>query len=144
MLGDRQTVNSSTALTFGLVTGVLMACSHEGPSPEAAAIGLRLAEALAHHKVSEAYAMTSPQYQESTPMAAFEERARWLIPPDFGTISEVVVVDSNNMHGWRSRENSDIGWAYVSIQGEFGQAVTVIVSNVNGKALVRDIEWGKP
>ena len=39
----------------------------------------------------------------------------------------------------------DIGWAYVVIAGDdFSEAVTVVVSREDGRAVVREIEWGRP
>ena len=44
-----------------------------------------------------------------------------------------------------ARQPDDAGWAYVGIEGDgFIEAVTVVVSNVAGRMLVRSIEWGRP
>lgn len=57
--------------------------------------------------------------------------------------TEVEVIDV--MAFWPSKQPGDIGWAYVAISGEgFSEAVTVVVSRVNGSLLIRDIEWGRP
>lgn len=46
---------------------------------------------------------------------------------------------------WPGKLPEDIGWAYVSIEGEdFVEAVTVIVTDVKGQHLIRDVEWGRP
>jgi hypothetical protein len=46
---------------------------------------------------------------------------------------------------WPGKLPGDLGYAYVGIEGEdFVEAVTVTVANVEGKHLIRDIEWGRP
>jgi hypothetical protein len=49
------------------------------------------------------------------------------------------------MDEWPSKRPTDAGWAYVGILGEeFVEAVTVVIANVDGELLIRDIEWGRP
>lgn len=46
---------------------------------------------------------------------------------------------------WPDKRPDDIGWVYVGIAGDdFVEAVTVIVANVSGKKLIRNVEWGRP
>ena len=46
---------------------------------------------------------------------------------------------------WPGKKPGDLGWVYVSIEGEgFVEAVTVIVADVDGEPLIREIEWGRP
>jgi hypothetical protein len=46
---------------------------------------------------------------------------------------------------WPAKLPGDLGRVYVGIEGDdFVEAVTVIVAEVNGKLLIRDIEWGRP
>ena len=50
-----------------------------------------------------------------------------------------------DMREWPTRQDPDIGWAYVAICGEgFNEAVSVIVSEEGGQAVIRNIEWGRP
>jgi hypothetical protein len=45
----------------------------------------------------------------------------------------------------REARRGDIGWAYVSIEGDdFVEAVRVVVSALGGKPLIREVEWGRP
>jgi hypothetical protein len=61
-------------------------------------------------------------------------------PPDH---IEVMVFDS--MHEWASKEENDIGWVYVAIAGVgYSEAVALVFSNINSKAFIRNIEWGRP
>jgi hypothetical protein len=46
---------------------------------------------------------------------------------------------------WPAKRSGDRGWVYVGIAGpDFVEAVTVIVAEVDGQLLIRDIEWGRP
>ncbi|MFO0970378.1 MAG: hypothetical protein U0793_32920 [Gemmataceae bacterium] len=46
---------------------------------------------------------------------------------------------------WPGKLPGDVGWVYVGIEGDdFVEAVTVIVAEVEGKHLIREIEWGRP
>jgi len=56
----------------------------------------------------------------------------------------------NVMEDWLAKEPQDIGWAYVSINGPdpaggtWSEAVAVVVTDVDGHLLIREIEWGRP
>jgi len=46
---------------------------------------------------------------------------------------------------WPDKQTGDVGWAYVSVEGEdFVEAVSVVVASVDGALLIRNIEWGRP
>lgn len=46
---------------------------------------------------------------------------------------------------WPGKQPGDVGWAYVGILGEdFAEAVAVIVADVDGALLIREVEWGQP
>ena len=49
------------------------------------------------------------------------------------------------MDDWPAKRPGDLGWAYVSIEGDdFVEAVTVVVASVGGQCLIREVEWGRP
>ena len=49
------------------------------------------------------------------------------------------------MTNWPDKRPGDVGWAYVSIVGDdFVEAVAVIIVEVGGELLIREIEWGRP
>lgn len=59
-------------------------------------------------------------------------------PPNSVQVSEV-------MTEWPDRQPRDVGWAYAAIVGEGeSEAVTVIVSSVSDRHLIRSLEWGRP
>ncbi len=46
---------------------------------------------------------------------------------------------------WPDKRSHDLGWVYVAIEGDdFNEAVSVIVAKSDGRALIREIEWGRP
>jgi len=50
-----------------------------------------------------------------------------------------------SMEAWPDKQPGDIGWAYVSIEGNgFVEAVTVVIASSNTGLAVRDIDWGRP
>jgi hypothetical protein len=49
------------------------------------------------------------------------------------------------MEEWPRKRPGDIGWVYVGIEGDdFIEAVTVVVADVDGALLIREVEWGRP
>jgi hypothetical protein len=49
------------------------------------------------------------------------------------------------MTNWPGKGPGDIGWVYVSIVGDdFVEAVTVVISEIEGESLISEIEWGRP
>jgi hypothetical protein len=49
------------------------------------------------------------------------------------------------MSDWPGKIPSDIGWAYAAIAGDIAsEAVTVVVTDENGRHVIRSIEWGRP
>jgi hypothetical protein len=46
---------------------------------------------------------------------------------------------------WPAKQNGDIGWAYVAVQGEeCVEAVTVTVAENAGHLFIREVVWGRP
>jgi len=46
---------------------------------------------------------------------------------------------------WPAKQNGDVGWAYVAVQGEeCVEAVTVTVAEKAGRLFIREVEWGRP
>ena len=54
-------------------------------------------------------------------------------------------VPEGSLETWPGQQPDDLGWAYVSIEGDdFNEAVFVLVSDVNGVPMIKEIEWGRP
>jgi hypothetical protein len=105
-------------------------------------VALKFATALLNGDFEEAYSfLGSTLCIDWTPVLlqeTYEEMVKYFhIPP--GEVS-VDVVDTTmpNM-------KPDSAWVYVSIIGEGnGEAITVIVTNENGRCLIQELEWGRP
>lgn len=55
------------------------------------------------------------------------------------------LVPEGSLEIWPQKQRGDLGWAYVSIEGDdFNEAVSVLVSDVEGVPLIRGIAWGRP
>jgi hypothetical protein len=53
--------------------------------------------------------------------------------------------EQGQLEEWPGKQGGDIGWAYVSVEGDdFVEAVSVVVSAVGDEHLIREIEWGRP
>ena len=53
--------------------------------------------------------------------------------------------EQSQMEHWPGKRIGDVGWAYVSIEGDdFVEAVAVVVASVGGQCLIRQVEWGRP
>jgi hypothetical protein len=61
-------------------------------------------------------------------------------PPD-----EVLLISVDDMQTWRTRQDGDLGWAYVAINGDgYSEAVSVVVAGKGERPTIRDVEWGRP
>jgi hypothetical protein len=73
---------------------------------------------------------------------AFEEMTMFDEVPQDEPVEIIVMMAQDNMP---SLEPGDLGWVYVAITGsEFNEALTLIVTEEEGEARIRDIEWGRP
>lgn len=59
--------------------------------------------------------------------------------------SRSVLVPEGSLEAWPAKQPRDLGLAYVAIDGDdFCEAVYVLVSDVDGVPLIREISWGRP
>jgi hypothetical protein len=73
---------------------------------------------------------------------AFEQMTMFDEVPQDEPVDIIVMMAQDNMP---SLEPGDLGWIYVAITGtEFNEALTLIVTEEEGEARIRDIEWGRP
>jgi hypothetical protein len=106
-------------------------------------IALKFANALVSGDYETAHKMLSAALREKLSLSKLQETYEAMIeygnsPPDFIDVMNI-------LDNWSSKQNEDIGWAYVAISGDgYGEAVSVVVSQEDEKNLIRDIEWGRP
>jgi hypothetical protein len=52
---------------------------------------------------------------------------------------------THQMDAWPDKQPDDLGWVYVTIGGsDYMEAVTVIVAREGDRAVIRELEWGRP
>lgn len=110
------------------------------------------AQVFAEHLVRGDFAAADAMLTKAAqpPGGAEELRTSYLVMiqrEDDGAAPEdaEVMVMSNHQVNEQDRETGDLGWVYVAISGEdFNEAVTVIVTRVNGQPHIRSVEWGRP
>ena len=99
--------------------------------------------ALVEGRDADAHAMLAPglagKYTAESLGAAFREMIEYGDSPPLST--ELVTT----LEDWPDRELGDYGWAYVAVMGDgFSEAVTVVVTDHDGRPAIRYLEWGRP
>ena len=101
-------------------------------------IALEFAKTLVSGDYSSAYS-----FVELKEKMNLENEFNEMIEYGEGPVNHIEVM--NEMDSWPTKNENDIGWAYVAIAGEgFSEAVAVVISNINGATKITSIEWGRP
>lgn len=106
-------------------------------------VALRFASALVAGDHGSAHALLAPVLADSCSEAdlarAFEAIVgSWGLPVTGVEVREVMAF-------WPGKRDGDVGWAYAAISGEgYSEAITVVVTEVGGELLIRQLEWGRP
>jgi hypothetical protein len=54
-------------------------------------------------------------------------------------------VPEGTLETWPGKQPGDLGWAYVSIEGDdFNEGIYVLVGDVEGVPLIGGMKWGRP
>jgi hypothetical protein len=108
-------------------------------------IALAFAQALVDRNFETAQMLLSGALSEKWSPRRLEEELTEMVAYGEGPPEQAEVISIDDMREWPTRQDSDIGWAYVAICGDgFNEAVSVIVSNEGFQAVIRNIEWGRP
>jgi hypothetical protein len=105
-------------------------------------VATEFAAALVARDFARAYALTSSGFRSTMTQAAMQAQYEAMVNP----IEPVSAVQlANTMEQWPAKQPTDVGWAYVAINGaEGGEAVTVVVTREADALRIRDVEWGRP
>jgi hypothetical protein len=109
-------------------------------------VALAFATSLIERDFSRARGMLAPGLRAKLTEADLEEQltAMYRSYAD-GQPEHALLIPEGTAEEWPAKEPGDIGFAYVSISGEdFNEAVSVIVSDIVGALVIREIEWGRP
>jgi hypothetical protein len=108
-------------------------------------LGFWFAKALVGGEFDAVRAMLSGALADEWPSSRLEQVFAEMIEYGDGPADHVEAIRVESMAGWPARESSDLGWAYVAICGDgFNEAVSVVVADEEGRAVIRDLEWGRP
>jgi hypothetical protein len=103
-------------------------------------------QALADDRWEDARTMLDAELQNQLPVqklvSTFEGMYKGYAE---GPVTSVQFDPEFSMENWPAKKPEDVGWVYVSVQGNgFVEAVTVVVTNSSGHLAIRYIEWGRP
>lgn len=144
-------VSFIAALAVLLVLPLLSACrSRYGFSspldPEAVQVALDFTQALVDGNFERANSLLAPDIRGIMTPEQLQLDYEGMIDFYARPQSAHVVFDPQfTMTSWPDKRPGDVGWAYVSIVGDdFVEAVSVVIAEVQGELLIREIEWGRP
>jgi hypothetical protein len=136
-------------LSVPLILATVIACSREEArmpgegSRDSEQTALAFSKALVARDYSVAHAMTSRTYRDRMSLEQVQSAFETIIPTDWGTVEPIEVAQT--LRDWPSKEDSDLGWVYVSLGGDvYSEAVVVVVTLEDGEPRVRDVEFGRP
>jgi hypothetical protein len=106
-------------------------------------VALQFAQALVEGNYDDAHTLLTASLRSTLPPNQLRGRFEDMI--DYWDGDPVNYIEVDMIDDWPMREPSDLGLAYVSIACDTnGEAVTVIISDMNDQVLIRSIEWGRP
>ena len=109
-------------------------------------IALRFAQDLAQRNYALAYTFTSQEYQQHMSLNAVRETFECIIPEDWGAVTSIQVV-GDVLQDWPDKQPTDIGWVYVSLEGEvypYSEGLFILIAQEGELLKIRDIEFGRP
>jgi len=111
-----------------------------------AKVAVAFASALVDGDFERAHALLAPALQQQfTPDALRENFVDMFRGYARGNAKSVTFDEQFSFENWPAKLPGDLGWAYVGIIGDdFVEGVAVTVADVEGRQLIRHIEWGRP
>lgn len=104
---------------------------------------VRFATALTDGDFTSAHDMLAPDLKSEYPVDELETRFREMV--EYGDSPARVDGFAQTMVEWPSKGDKDLGWVYVSISGDdFGEAITVVVTEVASEMAIGSLEFGRP
>ncbi len=109
-------------------------------------VAVAFAAALVERDFARAREQLAPDLREKLSESDIQERLTSMYRGHADCLpSRSQFVPEGSFETWPGRQPGDLGWAYVSIEGDdFNEAVFVLVSDVNGAPMIKEIEWGRP
>ena len=108
-------------------------------------LGFAFAQAVVNGEFAAAHALLSDSLRQQMRPQDLESSYYAMIEYGEGPPNLIEVIQVDEMHGWPSRQDGDVGWAYVAICGDgYSEAVSVVVAEEAGREVIRMVEWGRP
>jgi hypothetical protein len=108
-------------------------------------VAVDFATALVAGQFARASEMLTPALRREMTPHMLQEALNGMCAYSPGKPKRIHFDPQHSMENWPDKQPDDVGLTYVSISGDdFNEAVTVIVANVGGRHLIREIEWGRP
>ena len=109
-------------------------------------VAVAFAAALVERDFTRARGLLAPALREQLSESALQEELTSMYRGYARSEpSRTCFVPDGTLETWPGKECGDLGWAHVSIEGEdFSEAVSVLVSDVEGVPMIREVEWGRP
>ncbi len=109
-------------------------------------VAIEFASALVEKDFACAEALLTPELRQELTGDALRARLNGMFRRySKGEPRAIHFDERGQMEEWPGKQPGDIGWAYVSIEGDdFVEAVEVVVSAVGGQQLIREVKWGRP
>lgn len=109
------------------------------------ALALVFAQAVVTGDFAAAHALLSAELQAALQPTDLARDYQAMMAYTDSAPTEVKLIQVEDMNGWKVKQAGDLGWAYVAIEGEgYSEAVSVIVAQEAGAAVIRWLEWGRP
>ena len=106
-------------------------------------VAFNFATALSNGDFTSAHDLLSESLQTEWNPDSLKKEYEKMIEYGEGDINHIEVM--NEMIEWPTKENNDLGWAYVAISSnDLSEAIAVVICNENNQLRVRQIEWGRP
>lgn len=108
-------------------------------------LAFAFAQAVVNGQFVAAHALLSDALKQEMSPQDIESSYKQMIEYGEGAPSLIEVVNADSMNGWPSKQEPDIGWAYIAICGDgYSEAVSVVVAEEKEGAVIRKLEWGRP
>ncbi len=141
---EREVAIPATLLIGGLIVAALAtkSCWYPAGSRQGKVAGA-FARALAAKQYVQAHGFLAKDLAARIDVATLGKQYEDMVSYGSGPATDVIVIFA--MDHWPDKRPGDIGWAYAAISGpDFSEAVTVTVADEGGKAVIRQLEWGRP
>lgn len=111
-----------------------------------AEVAVAFAQALVDGEFARAESLLAPELRRQLPQEALRENLYAMFRGYAeGEPQRVHFDEEFQMETWPRKLPGDVGWVYVGIEGDdFVEAVSVVVADVEGTLLIREVKWGRP